>query len=355
MPGPGETDTYNAGFNYFFGDQPGFTITREVVTEGDFPGTVDGFRRASDVMTYGNESITPESLDALRRAALALQPNIVIDRGRTFFDPQVDIGVVVAAGSTDTNPAMTATGNGVLPAQLDGRFRPTVNNAVEPTDSARGVAALRREIETRSGSCAADSPVQAPVAPEITALSVNEQVLGANDLVAVHGGTFTLEWQNKDALTSRYEFQVDRGDGEWSPLASVPRGPRATRFVTQSIDQFAHVKEGEPAWVSVSNGPLFKFRVRATNAAGASAWSAVHRYDTVAEATASATVTRLQGHRNELTISVTETYLDGTSDVRRQTFLIPNNAADTYRVGSNLVFVDTKGNSQVRRVELTRD
>lgn len=355
MPTPGETDSSNAGLNHFFGDQPGFTITREVVTDGDFPATVEGFRQPSDVMTDGTESITAESLEALRQAALALQPNIVIHRGRTHFDPTLDIGVVVAAGSTETNPAMTPTGNGVLPAQLDWTFRPAANNAVTATDAGAGVATLRAEIETMSGSSAADPPSEAPVAPEITGLHVNDQVLGANGLVAIHAGTFTLDWQNNDALTSSFELQVDRGDGDWSTLAVVPRGPRPTRFVTQAIDQFAHVKDGAPAWVTVSNGPLFTFRVRAVNAAGTSPWSAERRYDTVVSATAAATVARIEGDRNELTITVAESYLDGSDGVLTKTFPIANNAAGTYRVGSNLVYVDTKGNGKVRRVELTRD
>jgi len=354
LPAPHETDRFNAGYNHLFGDQPGFIVSREVVTEGDFPTTVDGFRKPSDVATYGDQSITADSLESLREAALALQPNIVLDKGQTHFDPTLDIGVVVAAGSTDTNPAMTPTGGNVRPAQLDWQFRPAANNDVGPTDSDTGVAALRTRIETESGHMPVDAPSEAPVAPSITKLVVNDQKLGANQLVAIHEDTFTIDWQDNDALTSSYQLQVDRGDGEWATLATVLRGPRPTSFTTQAIDQFAHVKQGDPAWVTAKNGPLFKFRVRALNDAGASPWSEVFLYETVASATPTVEVTKLDGNQNELSISVAESYLDGTTGVAARTFLIDNNAAATYRVGSNLVFVDTKGNDQIREVELTR-
>lgn len=353
-PGPGESEAANAGLNQFFGDQPGFTLTREVVTDGDFPETIAGFRRASDVMTDGSETITAESLEELRQALLALQPNTIIDRGNTYFDPALDIGVVVADGSTETNPSMTPTGGDVLPAQLDWTFRPTPQNTVEATDSTPAVDALRGSIEATAGRQPADAPSDRPVAPEITGLAANSEVLGANGMIAVHAGTFTLEWQDEDALTSEYDVQVNRGDGEWNALATIPRGPLGPQLITQAIDQFAHVKEGDAQWVRLSNGPLFGFRVRAVNSVGASPWSAVREFDTVASAAANAVITRLAGKENELTISVTETYLDGTSAERTQSFTIANNAAATYRLGSNLVFVDAKGNTTVRTLELSR-
>ncbi|WP_157975534.1 hypothetical protein [Brachybacterium sp. YJGR34] len=354
QPGPEETESANAGLNQFFGDQPGFVLTREVVTDGDFPDSVEGFRRPSDVMTDGSASITEESLEQLRQALLALQPNIIHDTGSTHFDPQLDIGAVVAEGSTTTNPEMTPTGGDVLPAQLDWVFRPSVEHAVDPTESPEAVEELRARIEGTAGRQAAGAPGEAPVAPTITGLAVNEEVLGANALIAVHGGTFTLEWQDDDALTGEHELQVDRGDGEWSALATIPRGADPTRFVTQAIDQFARVKEGEPAWVRATNGLIYRFRVRAVNTAGASPWSEAHRYDTVAAATATATVEQLAGKENALTITVTEEYVDGTSGERTETVRIRNNAEGTYRVGSNDVFVDTEDNTAVVAIEVTR-
>ena len=63
-------------------------------------------------------------------------------------------------------------------------------------------------------------------------------------------------------------------------------------------------------------------------------------------------VKKLSGNQNELTIVVTETwtnYHDITfNEVFKQTILINNNAVGTYKVGNYEVYVDTKGNDQIR-------
>jgi hypothetical protein len=63
---------------------------------------------------------------------------------------------------------------------------------------------------------------------------------------------------------------------------------------------------------------------------------------------AEASVKKLNGNKNELTITVTEQFSDGTSNLITQTFSIDNNAADTYTVGAYKVNVDTKGNIKIR-------
>ena len=59
-------------------------------------------------------------------------------------------------------------------------------------------------------------------------------------------------------------------------------------------------------------------------------------------------IEQLNGNKNDLTITVTEIYEDGTEEVFTATFSINNNAADTYTVGPYKVYVDTKGNDQIR-------
>ncbi len=68
----------------------------------------------------------------------------------------------------------------------------------------------------------------------------------------------------------------------------------------------------------------------------------------VVSATPSATVEQLNGSRNKLTIKITEKLSDGSTNVISETFSISNNAADTYKVDSYRVYVDTKGNTQIR-------
>jgi len=65
-------------------------------------------------------------------------------------------------------------------------------------------------------------------------------------------------------------------------------------------------------------------------------------------ATASAFVTKQNGNKNDLTITVTELYADGSENLITETFSIDNNEAGTYEVGGYKVYVDTKGNDQIR-------
>ena len=68
----------------------------------------------------------------------------------------------------------------------------------------------------------------------------------------------------------------------------------------------------------------------------------------VISAVPEAVVTKDIGKENTLKITVTETFADGTENLIVETFTIANNAADIYGVGSYKVYVDTKGNTQVR-------
>ncbi|MCL2163210.1 MAG: C69 family dipeptidase [Oscillospiraceae bacterium] len=61
-----------------------------------------------------------------------------------------------------------------------------------------------------------------------------------------------------------------------------------------------------------------------------------------------ASIEKLNGNKNNLTITVTEYYLSGRTSVFTETFSIDNNAAGTYQVGDYMVYVDTKGNTQIR-------
>jgi para-nitrobenzyl esterase len=67
-----------------------------------------------------------------------------------------------------------------------------------------------------------------------------------------------------------------------------------------------------------------------------------------ARATPTASVKKLKGNKNELTITVTGEPVCGEINVYTETFTIHNNAAGTYTVGNYKVYVNTKGNVQIR-------
>jgi len=63
---------------------------------------------------------------------------------------------------------------------------------------------------------------------------------------------------------------------------------------------------------------------------------------------ASAFVTKLNGNKNDLTITIAEFYTSGAPKMTQKTFSINNNAANTYNIDTYKVYVDTKGNDQIR-------
>lgn len=73
---------------------------------------------------------------------------------------------------------------------------------------------------------------------------------------------------------------------------------------------------------------------------------------TLVSATPSAYVTKLTGNMNDLTITVTESYSDGTKNDITVTLKINNNAAGTYQVGGYTVYVETKGNTQIHDIRI---
>jgi acetyl esterase/lipase len=68
----------------------------------------------------------------------------------------------------------------------------------------------------------------------------------------------------------------------------------------------------------------------------------------VVEVDVSASVKKLSGNSNELTLTVTEQLYSGKINEITVTVTIANNAAGFYDVGGYNVYVDTKGNDQVR-------
>ena len=62
----------------------------------------------------------------------------------------------------------------------------------------------------------------------------------------------------------------------------------------------------------------------------------------------SASVEKLKGSQNQLTITITEIYANGSTKSTAYKIMINNNAAGVYSVGEYKVYVDTKGNTDIR-------
>jgi len=95
---------------------------------------------------------------------------------------------------------------------------------------------------------------------------------------------------------------------------------------------------------------LFDFNTAITAGITLSAmWEKIPAQDVVlVSATPSAYVTKLNGNQNDLTITIVEAYSNGVINTITVTLKINNNAAGTYAVGAYKVYVDTKGNDQIR-------
>ena len=63
-------------------------------------------------------------------------------------------------------------------------------------------------------------------------------------------------------------------------------------------------------------------------------------------------VQKLSGNTNNLIISVTEYFDDGSSVSVKEMFTIKNNSDGTFKLGKYNVYVDTKGNDQIRACRL---
>ncbi|HPZ50859.1 MAG TPA: hypothetical protein PLA44_13495, partial [Propionibacteriaceae bacterium] len=73
-------------------------------------------------------------------------------------------------------------------------------------------------------------------------------------------------------LAQSYEIQWDAGTGAWQTPTVISPSARPTSFITQEIDQFAHLVR---ILAQVGTASTYRFRMRSTNAAGTSDWSAV--------------------------------------------------------------------------------
>ncbi|WP_052948825.1 endo-1,4-beta-xylanase [Mesobacillus campisalis] len=76
---------------------------------------------------------------------------------------------------------------------------------------------------------------------------------------------------------------------------------------------------------------------------------------TSVSATPSAKVEKLNGNQNRLTVTVKEVYSDDSTEAFTEEIQIKNNAKDVYQVGPYKVYVETKGNDQIRKCTIVTE
>ncbi|MCL2336324.1 MAG: InlB B-repeat-containing protein [Firmicutes bacterium] len=76
-------------------------------------------------------------------------------------------------------------------------------------------------------------------------------------------------------------------------------------------------------------------------------WAHADHAATIVNAVPSASINKLNGNKNDLTIKVTENLSDGTANVITKTFSVDNNVTDVYAVGIHNVYVEIKGGTQI--------
>ena len=66
----------------------------------------------------------------------------------------------------------------------------------------------------------------------------------------------------------------------------------------------------------------------------------------------SAVVNQIPGNHNELIITITEVFADGSIHEIVKSFMVPNNSDTTHYVGGYTVFVSVRGNTQIREIRI---
>ena len=109
-----------------------------------------------------------------------------------------------------------------------------------------------------------------------------------------------------------------------------------------------------PAWESPTGQPMVLAANEVSGSVTVIQINDVYVPPTVVSVAPAASVTKLNGNKNDLTITVTERLSDGSVNTVTRKFSIDNNAAGTYTVGDYKVYVDTKGNTQIRECYIVK-
>jgi len=205
--------------------------------------------------------------------------------------------------------AVTKDALGNLIRQVESRIEGLVqqNYTTESWDGLTGSLAVAKDVHSQ------DTPGQAAMDSVFVELkaAVNALTLRGADYSAVEDAIAAAEALNRN-------LYVNFNDVD-DAIAVVEFGLDITR--QETVDSFA------PAiWAAIADLILAD----------------------VEGATPSAEVIKMAGNKNDLKVTVTEMLSNGKENPIIKTFTINNNAIGVYEIGVYKVYVDTKGNTQIR-------
>ena len=177
-------------------------------------------------------------------------------------------------------------------------------------------------------------------------------------------GELIIDEASEFASYGGYETNKDGGliDGYILKYYKVTFDPNGGAFADKNENGYRHIKSGDPIYSGsyptsqVREGYTFSgwtlkgadfdpFTPITSNITLAAKWV---KNSVLIDKKVSAYVVKLNGNQNELTIALFEYFSDGKVLAYERVFMINNNAAGFYKVNEYTVFVETKGNTQVR-------
>ncbi|MCL1975609.1 MAG: hypothetical protein FWG61_05560, partial [Firmicutes bacterium] len=114
------------------------------------------------------------------------------------------------------------------------------------------------------------------------------------------------------------------------------------------VPVYIEVPEFAPGWKELEVTAIASSESNATKIGEATVTGAEFIWEKVDQVVVSAFVEKLNGNKNNLTITLIEYYNSGRVETYTKTFSINNNAEGIYDVAGYNVYVDTKGNTQIR-------
>jgi len=225
------------------------------------------------------------------------------------------------------NMVLAASGSSAEWSIIDGALPSGLTLSVngllsgKPTES--GTFIFMVKAENTSGSTVKEFSITVYGVPEILTESLEDGIVGLlyTTKMAVDGTT-PITWSVVDGALPP-GLVLDELDGS---ISGVPGRAGEYSFTIKAENEFgADIKEFTMSTAVV-----------------------------LMHATPTASVDKLNGNQNRLNIVVTEVYSDRSVVVIRESLLINNNAEGIYRVGNYRVYVNTKGNDQIREIYIVR-